>query len=99
MRETKVMNLEQVRQRRAEIGQVASRYGAHDVRIFGSVARGDESPESDVDVLVRFEPGRSLLDLVGIRQDLEELLCCRVDVVSERALQAEDEILREAITL
>lgn len=93
------MDLKQLRQHRTEIVGIASRHGARNVRIFGSVARGDAGQESDVDLLVRFEPGRSLLDLVGIQQDLEEFLGCKVDVVSERALRSEDEILREAVAL
>ena len=95
------MNLEQVRRRREEIERVARRYGARDVRIFGSVARGDDSPDSDLDVLVKFEAGRSLLDLVGIQQDLEELLGCRVDVVSEGGISPhlEGRILADAVPL
>lgn len=93
------MNLEQVRQRRSDIEQLARQHGAYNVRVFGSVARGEAGPDSDLDVLVKFEAGRSLLDLVGIQQDLEELLGCKVDVVSERALRSEDEILREAVAL
>jgi len=93
------MKLEDVRNRREEIERLARIHGAYNVRIFGSVARGDDGPESDVDVLVRFEKGRSLLDLVGIHQDLEELLGCEVDVVSEGALKSDSEILQEAIAL
>jgi predicted nucleotidyltransferase len=93
------MNLEQVRQRRAEIEQIAAAYGARNVRIFGSLARGDAGPGSDVDILVKFERGRSLLDLIAIQQDLTELLGCNVDVVSEGALRPGDRILREAVSL
>lgn len=95
------MNLEQVRQRRSDIEQVARRHGAYNVRVFGSVARGEAGPDSDLDVLVRFEAGRSLLDLVGVQQDLEELLGCKVDVVSEGGISPylKDEIVGEAIPL
>ena len=99
MLETIDMNLDQVSQRRSDIERLARLHGAYNLRIFGSVARGEAGPDSDLDVLVRFETGRSLLDLVGIQQDLEELLGCKVDVVSERALRSEDEILREAVSL
>jgi predicted nucleotidyltransferase len=65
------------------------------------VARGNAGPASDVDVLVHFEPGRSLLDLIGFEQDLSELLGCNVDVVSEGGISPymEDHILREAVAL
>jgi predicted nucleotidyltransferase len=58
-------------------------YGAHNIRVFGSTARGDAGATSDVDLLVEMEPGRSLLDLVGLWQDLEDLLGTHVDVLSE----------------
>jgi uncharacterized protein len=95
------MDLEHVRRRRAEIERIASRYGAHDIRVFGSVARGDAGPDSDLDVLVRFEPGRSLLDQAGLELDLVDLLGCRVDVVSEGGISPhlEGRILAEAVTL
>ncbi|MGA2500818.1 MAG: nucleotidyltransferase family protein [Tepidisphaeraceae bacterium] len=72
--------------RRDEIIAVASRYGASDIRIFGSVARGDASENSDLDLVVRLEPGRSLFDQGGLLMDLRELLGIKVDVVSEGAL-------------
>jgi uncharacterized protein len=77
---------EEIRKRRDEITRLAARYGAHDVRIFGSVARGDATEESDLDLLVRFEAGRSLLDQGGLLMDLRELLGIKVDVISEGAL-------------
>ena len=69
--------------------------------MFGSVARGDADEQSDIDVLVQMEPGRSLLDLGGLQYDLEQLLGCRVDVVTEQGLKARlrEEILSEAVTL
>lgn len=78
--------------------RVAREHGAHDVRVFGSRARGDARPDSDLDLLVRFEEGRSLLDLVGMKLALEELLGIRVDVVSERGLSRyiRDRVLAEA---
>ena len=96
-----VIDLEKVRRRRADIQRIAAEYGARNVRVFGSVARGDAGPASDVDVLVEFEPGRSLLDLIGLAQDLEDLLGCRVDVVSEGGISPylKDDILGEAVPL
>jgi len=77
--------LDLIRARCEAILHLAKNYGIRRVRLFGSVARGEERPESDIDVLVDFEPGRSLLDQVGFRQDLEELLGRRPDsVVSGR---------------
>src|SRR5437879_8370791 len=95
------ISLEDVRRRRSEIERLAAGYGAHDVRLFGSVARGEARSKSDLDVLVAFEPGRSLFDLVGFEQDLEELLGCEVDVVSEGGISPylEDRILAEAVPL
>jgi hypothetical protein len=69
--------------RRDEILELAGRYGARDIRVFGSAARGEGGPASDVDLLVEMEKGRNLLDLVGFWQDLEELLGCRVDVITD----------------
>ena len=93
--------LQQVRAQREAILRVADRYGARRVRLFGSVARGQAHPSSDVDVLVDMEPGRSLLDLVGLERDLRELLSCPVDVVVEGGISPylEDRILREAVPL
>lgn len=73
--------------RREEILAIARRYGAHDVRIFGSVARGDQREDSDLDFIVRFEPDRSLFDHGALICDLEELLGVNVDVVSERGMR------------
>lgn len=94
-------SLEQVRSQREAILGVAAKHGARNVRIFGSVARGEAGPQSDVDVLVDFEPGRSLLDLVGFGQDLEELFGCSVDVVTDGGISPymEANILREAVPL
>lgn len=76
-------NLGALRERRAEILRCASEHGARNVRVFGSTARGEAEPDSDIDLLVEMEPGRSLLDLVGLWQDLEDLLGTHVDVLSE----------------
>lgn len=95
------MTLDQLRQRREEIVQLARQYGAHDVRVFGSVARGDARPDSDLDILVRFERGRSLFDQAGFELDLETLLGCAVDIVSEGGISPhlKDRIHAEAVPL
>jgi predicted nucleotidyltransferase len=84
--------------RRQEILDVAASHGAHNVRLFGSVARGEARPGSDVDLLVDMDSDRSLLDLVGLGQDLEELLACKVDVLTDASLHPalRDRILAEA---
>ena len=90
-----------IRTRRDEILQIARRYGAKDVRVFGSAARGDASNDSDIDLLVNLEPGRSLLDLGGLLVELQDLLGCRVDVVTERGLRERirNDVIREAVPL
>lgn len=89
-----------LRDRRSEILEVTARNGASNVRVFGSVARGDEGEGSDVDLLVDMEPGRSLLDQVRLRRALNELLGVEVDVVTSGGLLDRDEdILREATPL
>lgn len=87
-----------VRQKRDEILKLAARYGARDVRVFGSVARGDATDESDIDFLVEFEPGRSLFDHGGLLMELRQLLNRRVDVAAADDLKPRirDRVLREA---
>ena len=84
-----------------EILRIAARHGAKNIRVFGSVARGDADAASDVDVLVDMEPGRSLLDMGGLLMDLQDLLGCSVDVVTERGLRPRirDRVLKEAVPL
>lgn len=75
-----------ITERAEEIRRIARYHGAHRVRVFGSRARGEAGTSSDVDLLVDFEPGRDLLDLVALKQDLEQILGCHVDVVEEEGL-------------
>ncbi len=92
---------ELLKERREEILAVAARHGAHNVRVFGSVARGEADERSDVDFLVDMEPGRSLFDMGGLLMDLQELLGREVDVVTERGLKLRirERVLREAVRL
>lgn len=87
--------------KREEVLRIAGRYGARNVRIFGSVARGEADGYSDLDVLVDLEPGRSLFDLGGLLMELQQLLDCRVDVVTEQGLRPRirERVLREAVPL
>jgi len=90
-----------LKDRRETILQVAASHGARDVRVFGSRVRGTARPDSDVDILVRLDAGRSLLDLIAIKQDLEDLLGCKVDVVTEAAISPyiREQVLNEAVAL
>ncbi len=72
--------------KREEVLRIAARHGAHNVRIFGSVARGEASKNSDIDLLVELEQGRSLLDQARLMVELEDLLGRKVDVVTEQGL-------------
>ena len=87
-----------LREKRVEILRIASAHGARNVRIFGSVSRDEAGPHSDVDFLVDFEPGRSLLDHAALQIELESLLGQRVDVAAERGLRPRirERVLREA---
>jgi hypothetical protein len=92
---------ELLREKRDEILRIAARHGARNVRVFGSVARGEADERSDIDFLVNMEPGRSLLDMGGLLMDLRVLLGREVDVVTERGLKPRlrERVLREAVTL
>ena len=87
--------------RRDEILRLARERGARNVRVFGSVARGESNESSDLDLLVEWEPGRSLLDHAGLVDDLQELLGIKVHVGTEKSLHwyVRDRILREATPL
>ncbi len=83
---------------RAEILRLAASRGARNVRVFGSAARGEAREDSDIDLLVDVESGRSLLDVVGLWLDLQELLGCKVDLVTEGGVNRHlrEKILSEA---
>lgn len=93
--------LRYLKSRRDEILRIAARHGAYNVRVFGSVARGDDDEKSDVDFLVDMEQGRSLFDLGGLLIDLEQFLGRQVDVVTEPGISPylKDRILAEASPL
>ena len=88
-------------QNREAILRLAEDHGARNVRVFGSIAKRQAGPDSDVDLLVEMEPGRNLLDFVGLWQDLEELLGCKVDLLSDGGVSPylKDKIYAEAIPL
>ena len=87
--------------RREEILRVAEHYGARDVRVFGSRARDEARPDSDFDILVTVGEHTSLLDIVAIKQDLEDLLGATVHIVTEDAISPymREQVMREAVRL
>lgn len=96
------MNLQNlIKTKRDEILTLAARHGAYNVRIFGSVARGEADDQSDIDFLVSFEPDRSLLDHAALLIDLQNVLGCKVDVVSERGLKPRmrAHVLKDAVVV
>ncbi len=92
---------ELLQEKREDILRIAAKRGAYNVRVFGSVARGEADSKSDIDILVDMEPGRSLFDLGGLLMDLQDLLGHDVDVVTERGLRERirEKVLREAKAL
>ena len=93
--------LEQLRSRKNEIDTLAQRHGASHIRVFGSVARGDDTEFSDIDILIDMKKASSLLDLIGFQQDLSKMVGRRADVLTERALSPylRERILSEAVDL
>ena len=92
---------ESLSRHREAILEIAKRHGAHDIRIFGSVARGEAIKSSDLDLIVRFEPGRSLFDHGGLIMDLRDLLGVKVDVISEGCMRPRfrRHVMKEALLL
>jgi uncharacterized protein len=90
-----------LKSRREEILRIAAKHGAQNVRVFGSVARGDADSQSDIDLLVEFKRGTTLLGYAALMQELEDLLGVKVDVVSERGLRDRfrERVLREAMAI
>lgn len=87
--------------KRQEIIKIAQEHGAKNLRVFGSYIKGKSSEISDLDLLIELEPGRSLLDIIALKQDLEDILDCEVDVVTEAALSPyiREDVLKEAVGL
>ncbi len=95
------MSLAALRSHRPRILELAARHGARNVRVFGSTVRGEAGPQSDIDLLVDVEPGRTLLDLIAFEQDLEDILGCSVQVLTDAGLSPHllQRILAEAAAL
>ncbi|MDV3002409.1 MAG: hypothetical protein N5P05_004064 (plasmid) [Chroococcopsis gigantea SAG 12.99] len=97
----KSMNIIQLREHREEILELARKYHSNNIRVFGSVARGEATEDSDVDLLIDFTPEQDLFDFIRFTRSLKELLGCNVDVAHESALHhsIKEQILSEAIPL
>ena len=93
--------IQRIQIKRSAILHLAQTYGAPNLRIFGSVARGEDTSTSDLDLLIDFEPNRSLFDLGGLAMDLQDLLGCPVDIVTEKGLKQRirTRVMQEAINL
>ena len=95
------MKSSEVTKYRSQILAIAARYGASNLRIFGSVARGNSTAKSDLDLLIDLEDDRTLLDQIGLKQDLEDLLNCSIDITEVFSLHPliRDRVLSETIPL
>lgn len=96
------MNIaEIIKMRREEILEIAKKYGAENVRIFGSVPRGEANSKSDLDLLIELKSGRTILDIIAIKQDVEDLIGLKVDVVTTNSISPyiKDEVLKKAVNL
>lgn len=96
-----MVSMNDILAQREDIRRVAASHGASNPRLFGSVVRGEQSPGSDVDLLVHLDADRSLLDQIALMHELEDLLNCRVDVVDDEAVYPalRERILSEAVDL
>jgi predicted nucleotidyltransferase len=96
-----MVTMADMKTRRDEILRVVAAHGGHDLRVFGSVARGDVTEGSDIDLLVRLNSDCSLIDHIALKHDLEDLLGQKVDLVTEDALHrlVRDRILKEAVAI
>lgn len=97
----KTYNLDILKQHRDEIIAVAAKYGVKNIRVFGSVVRGESDELSDIDLLVSLDRGVTLMKMSALRRELEGILGCKVDLVSDNGLREriKDKILSEAVAL
>ena len=95
------MKIGELKEKREQILAIAERHGAQRIQVFGSLAKGESGKESDVDFLIQLEPGRTLLDIIAMKQDLEDLLGRKVDVLTRGGVSPylRDEIVSQAISL
>ncbi|MDM8558387.1 nucleotidyltransferase family protein [Candidatus Parabeggiatoa sp. HSG14] len=90
-----------LKQKRCKIIELAKRHGANNIRIFGSVARGEANAESDIDFLVNMNANKGLLEKIALIQDLETFLNKKIDVVTEKSLHwyIRERVIKEAVSL
>lgn len=93
--------LELIQDKKSDILAIAARHGANNIRLFGSVARGEDNESSDIDLLVSMEKNRSLYDLIGLQQEIQHILQRKVDVLTDKSINSylQAQILQEAISL
>ncbi len=98
---TAIRTIEDIRRLRPQIMELARKYRAHKVSVFGSCVRGEMNADSDIDFLVDFDEEYTLLDIAGLLVGLEDLMGCKVDVIDRRSLRKElrEAVFREAQTL
>lgn len=90
-----------LRENREAILEIALYHGAKEVRVFGSVARGEDDENSDLDLLVSIAPDRNLYDLIGLQQDIEQLIGRKTNIITDKSINRhlQDAILQEAVAL
>lgn len=93
--------LAQIIKEQQTVLSIAKKHGAYNVRVFGSVSRQDEKPDSDIDFLVEMEENRSLFDIIGLKHELEDLFGCTIDVVTDASLHPliQKSVLKDAVFL
>jgi len=96
-----MVSLKDIRDKRSEILRIADKHGAHDLRVFGSIVRGKMDEESDIDILIEFEGRKSLLDLAHLKNELEDAVNRRVDLLTYKSLhpRLKDRILAEQVPI
>lgn len=101
MKHSSIQTIDLLQSKREQIIAIAAKHGASNIRVFGSVARGEATNTSDIDLLIDLEPERSLFSLIALKQELEGILNCQVDLAEPNSLHQliRDRVLKEAVKL